>query len=71
MVQPRIYEARNAIVRKTDGIQRTIRREKRRPKKAWLETIRNNCTISKLTEGIDLNRTKWRDMINKRPYLVG
>lgn len=58
-------------MRKSDGIQTTIKREKKKTKKAWLETIRNNWTISKLTDGITLNRTKWRYMINKATLLVG
>lgn len=46
------------------GVQTATKRKSGRPKKTWLETIRNDLKIFNLVEEIILSRAEWREMIH-------
>ncbi|KAH0468709.1 hypothetical protein IEQ34_001941 [Dendrobium chrysotoxum] len=49
-----------------------VKKGRGRPKKIWLENIKNGLSLLDLDENLTLNRTQWRKKDScSRPYIVG
>ena len=42
-----------------------VKREKRRPKKIWMEVIRQDIEAKGINEGILLDKNEWRKLIHE------
>ena len=55
----------HASVRRAERIKlRQVKRAQGRPKKTWMEVIRQDIEAKGLNEGISLDRNKWRKLIH-------
>ncbi|KAH0461139.1 hypothetical protein IEQ34_008714 [Dendrobium chrysotoxum] len=58
-------ENRGIHVRKVEVLDLTyVKKGRGRPKKTWLENIRNDLSLLDLNENLTLNRTQWRKRIH-------
>ena len=65
MRKPRTMVGSCATIRRVEHINlRQVKRAQGRPKKTWMEVIRQDMEAKGLSEGILLDKNEWRKLIH-------